>query len=118
TSGSSVSDRLLHVAEHLSAAGHLIDAIETLEAELGKARRAAAELRAATAENLSEARALRDAPPDAASSHAVATAVRQVEEVLAETGGLADPLLELERLRQANAALDASMASARNQQRR
>lgn len=121
--GNNVGDQLLHVTEHLATAEHLIDAIDTLKTELAKAERAAADLRSATKENLAEARALRDSPPDAASSNAVASAMREVEEALAGEalagkGELADPLVELERLRQANAALDASMAGARNQQRR
>lgn len=116
--GSTVGDTLLFVAEHLASAEHLIDAIDTLKSELAKAAKAATTLRAATVKNLDDARALRDAPPDAASSAQVATAMRAVEEVLAQKTDIADPLLELEQLRQVNAALDASMAGARNQQRR
>src|SRR5690606_24360179 len=82
------------------------------------AGRAAAALREATLKNLDEARAMRESPPDASTSQLVASAISTVEEALAHDASLADPLLELERLRQANAALDASMASARNQQRR
>src|SRR5690606_34284309 len=111
-------DYLLHVAEHLATAEHFIDAIETLKSELAKAEKAAITLRAATGANLEDARGLRDAPPDAASSAQVATAMRAVDEVLAQKIELADPLVELEQLRQVNAALDASMAGARNQQRR
>lgn len=116
--GGAVGEKLLRVAEHLSHADQFLDAIEALESELAKASAAAADLRAATALNLAEARELRESPPDAASSHTIGTAMVTVDEALAHDASLADPLVELERLRQANAALDASMASARNQQRR
>lgn len=116
--GSAVGERLLRIAEHLTSAEHFLDAVHTLEAELAKSSAAATQLRAATAANLAEARALRESPPDAASSQSIGAAVRTVDEALSQDASLADPLAELERLRQANAALDASMAGARNQQRR
>ncbi|MCB1281031.1 MAG: hypothetical protein KDB18_05865, partial [Salinibacterium sp.] len=65
-----------------------------------------------------EARAVRDAPPDAAVGSAVGRAIETVEAALAVDSKLRDPLATLEVLRSANAELDASMASARNQQQR
>lgn len=116
--GRAVGEQLLRIAERIAHAAQFQGAIDTLETELENAGRAAAALREATLSNLDEARAMRESPPDASTSQLVASAISTVEEALAHDASLADPLLELERLRQANAALDASMASARNQQRR
>ncbi|HRN28505.1 MAG TPA: hypothetical protein PK890_02190, partial [Terrimesophilobacter sp.] len=116
--GNAVGETLLRIAEHLSRAEQFFDAIDALETELAKASSAASDLRAATEQNLTEARQLRESSPDAASSNTISTAMSTVSEALAQNASLPDPLVELERLRQANAALDQSMANARNQQRR
>lgn len=117
-SGHAVGEKLLRITEHLAHAAQFQDAIGTLKVELEKADRAALELREATVQNLTEAQAMRESPPDASTSQIIAAAMSTVDEALAPDASLADPLIVLERLRQANAALDASMASARNQQRR
>ncbi len=112
------TDAIRSALEHAHRAGQLVTAIGTLQSELGKASDAVNELQRATRQNLSEARALRDAPPDADSSSAIAAAIQTVEAALAAKEPLGDPLASLEILRAANAELDTSMASARNQQRR
>lgn len=112
------ADAIRAAEEHAHRASQLLDAISTLRAELGKAADAVTALRESTRQNLAEARALRDAPPDADSSAAVARAIETVEAALAVKQPLGDPLASLEILRAANAELDTSMAGARNQQRR
>lgn len=116
--GDAVGERLLRVAEHITAATQLLEAIEHLDEQLDTARTAAADLRAATESNRDEAREQRESAPDAATGDAIGAAIRTVDEALAQDASHSDPLVELERLRQANATLDASLASARNQQRR
>lgn len=117
-SGRTAADAIRTAEEHAHRAIRLLDAIGTLQTELGKASDAVTALRKATQENLAEARALRDAPPDADSSAAIARAIETVEAALAARQPLSDPLASLEILRAANAELDTSMAGARNQQRR
>lgn len=112
------ADAIRDAEEHSHRAIQLLDAIGTLKAELGKASDAVTALRESTRANLAEARALRDAPPDADSSAAIANAIETVEAALAAKQPLGDPLASLEILRAANAELDTSMAGARNQQRR
>jgi hypothetical protein len=114
----SAVDLIRSAGEHAYRAGKLFDAIDALRDELGKARDAVAALRESTATSLSDARAVRDAPPDAAVGAAVGLAVKGVEKALATDSALKDPLATLEILRAANAELDASMSGARNQQQR
>lgn len=112
------ADAIRSAEEHSHRATQLLEAIGTLQTELGKASDAVTTLRKSTQANLAEARALRDAPPDADSSAAIARAIETVEAALAAKQPLSDPLASLEILRAANAELDTSMAGARNQQRR
>ena len=104
--------------EHARRAEQLLDAIEALGEELKTATAAVADLTESTRANLADARALRDRAPDPDSADAVAAAIESVDRVLATSPEAPDPLDQLERLRRANAALDTSMAGARNQQRR
>ncbi|GAA3738520.1 hypothetical protein GCM10022239_12640 [Leifsonia bigeumensis] len=112
------TDLIREAGEGAYRAGRFLDAIDALRDELGKASDAVTSLRGSTQKNLAEARALRDAPPDADSSAAVGRAIGTVERALAAHALLTDPLATLEVLRAANAELDSSMAGARNQQRR
>ncbi|HEU4848864.1 MAG TPA: hypothetical protein VFS93_00450 [Terrimesophilobacter sp.] len=112
------TDLIREAGEGAYRAGLFLDAIDALRDELGKASDAVTSLRGSTQKNLAEARALRDAPPDADSSAAVGRAIGTVERALAAHALLTDPLATLEVLRAANAELDSSMAGARNQQRR
>ncbi len=114
----SATDLIRQAGDHAYRAGQFLDAIDTLRDELAKAADAVTALRESTRTNLAEARALRDAPPDADASAAVGRAIETVEHALATHKLLTDPLVTLETLRAANAELDTSMAGARNQQRR
>ncbi|MBN9151862.1 MAG: hypothetical protein J0H56_10660 [Micrococcales bacterium] len=118
TAGNSPVDAIRAAEEHAYRAGKLFDAITDLRTELDKTVQAATALRESTRDSLGEARAVRDAPPDAAVGSAVGRAIETVEAALAVDSKLRDPLATLEVLRSANAELDASMASARNQQQR
>lgn len=117
-SSETATDLIREAGDHAYRAGQFLDAIDTLRDELGKAADAVIALRESTRANLAEARALRDAPPDADASAAVGHAIDTVEHALATHKLLTDPLVTLETLRAANAELDTSMAGARNQQRR
>ena len=116
--GDSAVDVIRSAGEHSYRASKLVDALDTLVEELGKARDAVTALRESTRASLSSARAVRDAPSDAAVGAAVGLAIEKVEAALAVDSKTEDPLATLEVLRSANADLDASMASARNQQQR
>lgn len=117
-SASTAAEHIRAAQEHARRAQQLLDAIATAQRELARAAEAVTVLRASTHDNLAEARALRDAPPDAESSSVVAAAIQTVEAALSAKDPLIDPLASLEILRTANAELDGSMATARNQQRR
>lgn len=116
--GATAADAIRTAEEHAYRALSLLDAIGTAKTELATAADAVTALQDATRRNLDEARALRDAPPDADSSAAVARAIETVESALAAKDAHSDPLASLEVLRAANAELDMSLAGARNQQRR
>jgi DNA repair exonuclease SbcCD ATPase subunit len=114
----SATDLIRTASEHAYRAQKLLDAIDALRDELGKAAEAVASLRDSTRTSLTEARAARDAPPDPAVGASLGHAIDSVEKVLAAQEKLADPLASLEALRTANAELDTSMAGARNQRQR
>ncbi|MEO6942719.1 MAG: hypothetical protein ABI238_07845, partial [Terrimesophilobacter sp.] len=92
--------------------------IDELQAELTKASDAVTALRESTRTNLSQARAVRDTPPDADAGAEVGRAIHKVENALTADPELHNPLDTLEILRAANAELDSSMAIARNQTQR
>lgn len=101
-------------------AATLLDAIDHRRDELAAA---VAEIRSLVDEQktaLDDARALRDAPPDPDSSEAVNDAIAALEKQIAalEKSGKRDPVAELDRLVDADDALDVAVSAARNQQRR
>lgn len=114
----SASDLIRSASEHAYRSQKLLDGIEALRTELAKARDAVSTLKESTHTSLAQARAARDAPPDADTGAAVGRAITTVEAALAADPDLKDPLATLEILRAANAELDSSMAGARNQQQR
>jgi hypothetical protein len=117
-SSASATDLIRSASEHAYRAQKLLDAIDALRDELGKAAEAVSALRESTRTSLAGARAVRDSPPDADAGAAVGHAIESVEKVLAAHRQLTDPLATLEALRAANAELDTSMAGARNQKQR
>lgn len=114
----SATDLIRTASEHAYRAQKLLDGIDALRDELGKAGEAVTALRESTRTSLAEARAVRDAPPDADTGAAVGRAIESVEKALTAHRQLTDPLATLETLRAANAELDTSMAGARNQRQR
>jgi hypothetical protein len=119
--GAAAADSIREAEDGLLRAEHLLDAIDSAAATLGTAAGAVADLLASTRVNAEEARATRDAPADADSAEEVGRALTLVDKVVGELSAprqRTDPVADLNRLREANAALDSAMASARNQQRR
>ncbi|MEO9008823.1 MAG: hypothetical protein ABI382_00325 [Nakamurella sp.] len=119
--GAAAADSIREAEDSVLRAGHLLDAIDSAAATLGTAAGAVADLLASTRVNADEARATRDAPADADSAEEVNRSLTLVDRVLGELSAprqRTDPVADLNRLRDVNAALDTAMASARNQQRR
>ncbi len=117
TSTTAAVDAVRAATEKAHHASHLLDAIDSLAAELGKATDAVSTLAASTRAELDAAIAVRDNPPDPQIGAAVADAVERATRTLA-TLPMDDPIRALEQLREAGAVLDFSLASARNQQQR
>lgn len=115
-----VSDALDTAQRGAREAASLLDAIEHRRDELAAAVAEIATLAAEQKQALEQARKLRDAPPDPDSSAAVNTAIAALEAELASVGGSGrrDPVAELDRLVDADDALDVAVSAARNQQRR
>jgi len=115
-----VSDALEIAQRRAREAATLLDAIEHRRDELAAAVAEITTLAAEQQQALEQARALRDAPPDPDSSAAVNTAIAALEAELAALGGSGrrDPVAELDRLVDADDALDVAVSAARNQQRR
>jgi DNA repair exonuclease SbcCD ATPase subunit len=115
-----VSDALDAAQRRGREAATLLDAIEHRRDELAAAVAELATLAAEQKKALEQARALRDAPPDPDSSAAVNDAIAALEAELAAVGGSGrrDPVAELDRLVDADDALDVAVSAARNQQRR
>jgi chromosome segregation ATPase len=115
-----VSDALETAQRRGREAATLLDAIEHRRDELAAAVAEIATLAAEQQKALEQARALRDAPPDPDSSAAVNDAIAALESELAAVGGAGrrDPVAELDRLVDADDALDVAVSAARNQQRR
>lgn len=115
-----VTDALTTAQQRGREAAMLLDAIEHRRDELAAAVAEIATLAAEQKQALERARALRDAPPDPDSSAAVNDAIAALEGELAAIGssGKRDPVTELDRLVDADDALDVAMSAAHNQQRR
>jgi hypothetical protein len=115
-----VSDALKIAQRRGREAATLLDAIEHRRDELAAAVAEITTLATEQQQALEQARELRDSPPDPDSSAAVNTAIAALEAELAAIGGSGrrDPVAELDRLVDADDALDVAVSAARNQQRR
>jgi hypothetical protein len=115
-----VSDALEIAQRRGREAATLLDAIEHRRDELAAAVAEITTLATEQQQALEQARELRDSPPDPDSSAAVNTAIAALEAELAAIGGSGrrDPVAELDRLVDADDALDVAVSAARNQQRR
>jgi hypothetical protein len=119
--GAVAADAIREAEDDVLRADRLLDAIDSAAQTLGSASATVAEVIVSTRTNAEEARATRDAPADAESAEQINRALRDVDQVLRELSAppqRTDPIADLNRLRDANAALDSATASARNQQRR
>lgn len=115
-----VSDALAAAQQRGREAALLLDAIEHRRDELAAAVAEITTLAAEQKTALERARTLRDSPPDPDSSEAVNAAIAALEGELAAIDGTGkrDPVAELDRLVDADDALDVAMSAAQNQQRR
>lgn len=116
-----VTGELARASRSVATATSLLDGISTLESELDNAADTVTSLVAATRDDLAEARAQRDAAPDADTGAAIVDAIDSVERVLASISSStrpSDPIEALDQLNAANAELDTALASARNQVQR
>jgi hypothetical protein len=115
-----VSDALATAQQRGREAATLLDAVEHRRDELAAAVAEIENLAAEQQKAIEQARSLRDAPPDPDSSATVNTAIAALESELAAVGGKGkrDPVAELDRLVDADDALDVAVSAARNQQRR
>lgn len=110
-------DALDAATEQAHNAERLLDAVDALADELGKAQTMMESLVASTRSSLDGARTVRDNPSDADTGAAVGAAIAATEQSLKSLDA-GDPIRALDQLRDANAALDISLASARNQEQR
>jgi plasmid stabilization system protein ParE len=116
---SAVSGTLQEAGQAAHRADQLLDAVERTAADLAAADAALEQLRTRTKTDLVEAKAERDAAPDADTADAIIRAIAAIEAILAERPQPPTrPIAELDRLGDAVAALDAALASARNQAQR
>lgn len=116
---SDVSGILQDAGRAAQHADQLLDAVDRTTRDLAAADDALATLRTKTAADLVEAKAERDRAPDADTGKAIINAIAGVEAILsAKRTGPTDPVAELDSLGDAIAALDAALASARNQAQR
>jgi uncharacterized phage infection (PIP) family protein YhgE len=117
TSTTAAVDAVRAATDSAHVASQLLDAIDSLAAELATATDAAKALADSTRVALDQAKAVRDNPPDPQAGATVADAVEAATRVLASLP-LDDPIRALDLLRDAGAKLDFSLAGARNQQQR
>ncbi|MCU1579787.1 MAG: hypothetical protein JWP19_1991 [Rhodoglobus sp.] len=116
---SDVSGILQDAGRAAQHADQLLDAVDRTARDLAAADDALATLRSKTAADLVEAKAERDKAPDADTGAAIIDAIAGVEAILpAKRTGPTDPVAELDSLGDAIAALDAALASARNEAQR
>lgn len=116
--GNSAAELINDAGEHAYRSQQLLDSIGALHDDLTKTSDALATLRESTNASLTQARSVRDTPPDPDAGAAVGRAIVVVEAAIATDPKSKDPLATLETLRAANAELDASLAGARNQTQR
>lgn len=110
-----VSDVLQRASDSVRQAEQLLDAVDRTAADLHAAETALLALRESAHADLGEARGVRDSAPDPESGRAIIEAMADLEKSLVAHPGLADPVAELDRIGDAVAALDLTLASARNQ---
>ena len=112
-----VAEIVRRAEDEVHRANVRLDAVDKRAAELAEASAALSSLIASTRDDLSEARAQRDAAPGPDESRAIGAAISAVDDALASTDAK-NPIDSLETIGTAVARLDAALASARSQRER
>lgn len=111
-----VAEVIRTAQQDVARAGQTLDGIDRLASTLAELSSRLENLTAAARDDLSEARRVRDAPPDPTTGAAVNEAMGRVEAVLATTDeSAADPAAGIRQLETALASLDLALGTARNQ---
>ena len=113
-----VADSIQSAQQDAARAAQALDGIDRLASTLAALSSRLEQLIADARTDLTEARTVRDAPPDPATGAAVNTAIGEVDRVLASLGepqSVADPAAGIQQLENAIGSLDLALGSARNQ---
>jgi chromosome segregation ATPase len=116
-----VADSIQSAQQDAARAAQSLDGIDRLASTLAGLSSRLEQLNAEARQDLTEARTVRDAPPDPSTGAAVNTAMGEVERVLAALGdpqSIADPAAGIQQLENAIGSLDLALGSARNQAER
>jgi len=116
-----VAESIRSAQQDVARAGQALDGIDRLASTLGELSARLEKLVGVSRDDLAEARAVRDTPPDPATGAAVNEAISRVEAVLTGLGvpsSVGDPAAGIQRLEAALASLDLALGTARNQAQR
>ncbi len=116
-----VADSIQSAQQDVTRATQSLDGVDRLASTLAGLSSRLELLIAEARQDLAEARAVRDAPPDPTTGAAVNTAMGEVDRVLAALGdpqSVADPAAGIQQLENAIGSLDLALGSARNQAER
>lgn len=116
-----VAESIRSAQQDVARAGQALDGIHRLASTLGELSARLEKLVGVARDDLAEARAVRDTPPDPATGAAVNEAISRVEAVLTGLGvpsSVGDPAAGIQSLEAALASLDLALGTARNQAQR
>ncbi|WP_349897611.1 hypothetical protein [Parafrigoribacterium soli] len=116
-----VAESIRSAQQDVAQAAQTLDGIERLSSTLATLSERLQKLVDGTRDDLTEARAVRDTPPDPSTGAAVNEAIGGVEAVVTELGAptsVGDPASGIQRLEAALASLDLALGTARNQAQR
>jgi hypothetical protein len=116
-----VAESIRSAQQDVARAGQALDGIDRLASTLGELSARLEKLVGVARDDLAEARAVRDTPPDPATGAAVNEAISRVEAVLTGLGvpsSVGDPAAGIQSLEAALASLDLALGTARNQAQR
>jgi hypothetical protein len=116
-----VAESIRSAQQDVARAGQALDGIDRLASTLGELSARLEKLVGVARDDLAEARAVRDTPPDPATGAAVNEAISRVDAVLTGLGvpsSVGDPAAGIQSLEAALASLDLALVTARNQAQR
>jgi hypothetical protein len=116
-----VAESIRSAQQDVARAGQALDGIDRLASTLGELSARLEKLVGVARDDLAEARAVRDTPPDPATGAAVNEAISRVDAVLTGLGvpsSVGDPAAGIQSLEAALASLDLALGTARNQAQR